>query len=219
MHLILQDRFWVVHIPFVRIVKFEFLAHLPVDYLAHPVVSSLIHFCADMLHLLIMWLIVSSLLPHNLHLLFCCVLSILALIWLVLMALFCATIRKAYQNQLIVFHWSLSDSKSLQVFGTLFSILADFSAVVWMVSTRIFIYNSFSLFTNLLVTVPSTLITVGITATFMFHSFFFCSLYKILFLSLFKFLFYFQFLIIFHWVFTQDIERGKLCIYAFCCVF
>ena len=30
--------------------------------------------------------------PHNLHLLFCFILSIFALIWLVLMALFCATI-------------------------------------------------------------------------------------------------------------------------------
>ena len=41
-----------------------------------------------------MWLIVSSLSPHNLHLLFCCILSILALIWLVLMALFCTAIRR-----------------------------------------------------------------------------------------------------------------------------
>ena len=47
-------------------------------------------FCANLLHSLIMWLMVSSLSPHSLHLLFCCVLSILALIWLVLMALFCA---------------------------------------------------------------------------------------------------------------------------------
>ena len=45
-------------------------------------------FCANLLHSLIMWLIVSSLSPHSLHLLFCCVLSILALIWLVLVALF-----------------------------------------------------------------------------------------------------------------------------------
>ena len=51
-------------------------------------------FCANLLHLLIMWLIVSSLSPHNLHLLFCCVLSILALIWLVLMALFCVAIKR-----------------------------------------------------------------------------------------------------------------------------
>ena len=37
-------------------------------------------FCAILLHSLIMWSIVSSLSPHNLHLLFCCVLSILTLI-------------------------------------------------------------------------------------------------------------------------------------------
>ena len=46
------------------------------------------------LHSPIMWLMVSSMSSHSLHLLFCCVLSILALIWLVLMALFCAAIRR-----------------------------------------------------------------------------------------------------------------------------
>ena len=51
-------------------------------------------FCTNLLHSLIMWLIVSSLSPHSLHLLFCCFLSILALIWLVLMALFCAANRR-----------------------------------------------------------------------------------------------------------------------------
>ena len=50
-------------------------------------------FCANLLHLLNMWLIVLSLSPHNLHMLFCCILSILAFIWLVLMALFWAAIR------------------------------------------------------------------------------------------------------------------------------
>ena len=44
-------------------------------------------FCANLLHSLIIGLIVSSLSPHRLHLPFCWVLSILALIWLVLMAL------------------------------------------------------------------------------------------------------------------------------------
>ena len=53
---------------------------------------ALISFCANLQHSLIMWLIVSSLSLHSLHILFCCVLSILALIWLVLMALFCAAI-------------------------------------------------------------------------------------------------------------------------------
>ena len=51
-------------------------------------------FCANLLHSFIMWLIVSSLSPHSLHLLLCCVLSILALIWFVLMALSCAAIRR-----------------------------------------------------------------------------------------------------------------------------
>ena len=51
-------------------------------------------FCASLLHLLVMQLLVSSPSPQSLHLLFCCVLSILALIWLVLMALLCAAIRK-----------------------------------------------------------------------------------------------------------------------------
>ena len=52
---------------------------------------ALYSFCASLLHSLIIWLMVSSL---SLHLLFCCVLSIFASIWLVLMALFCAAIRR-----------------------------------------------------------------------------------------------------------------------------
>ena len=50
--------------------------------------------CANLLHSLMMWLMVSSLSWDNLHLLFCCVLSIFVLIWLVLMALLCAAIRR-----------------------------------------------------------------------------------------------------------------------------
>ena len=74
--------------------KVKCLAHLLVDHLAHPVVSSLYSFCANLLHSLIMWLMVSSPSPYSLYLLFCGVLSILALIWLVLMALSCASIRR-----------------------------------------------------------------------------------------------------------------------------
>ena len=55
---------------------------------------TLYSFCANLLHSLIMWLIILSLSPHSLHLLFCCVLSILTLIGLVLMALSCAAIRR-----------------------------------------------------------------------------------------------------------------------------
>ena len=50
---ILQDRFWVVHIPFVRVIKLLFLAQLSVDHLTQPVISSRILFFANLLHLLI----------------------------------------------------------------------------------------------------------------------------------------------------------------------
>ena len=69
----------------------------------------------------------------------------------------------------MVFHWSLSDSKSPQVSRTLLSILAVLNnAVVWMVSTRPPISKSSSPFSNPLVTV-----TIGIIVTCMFHSFFY----------------------------------------------
>ena len=60
----------------------------------------LFSFCANLLHSLIMWLMVSSLSLHSLHLLFCYVLPILALIWLVLTALSCVAIRKDFVSLL-----------------------------------------------------------------------------------------------------------------------
>ena len=63
----------------------------------------------------------------------------------------------------MVFHWSLSDSKSPQVTRILLSILAVLNnAVVWMVSTRPPTSKSSSPFTNPLVTVPSAPITISI---------------------------------------------------------
>ena len=80
-HFILQDWFWVVHIPLVRMVKLNIFARLPIVYLSYPVVCQVLYsLCANLLHSLIIWLIVSSLSPNNLHLLFCWVLSIFALI-------------------------------------------------------------------------------------------------------------------------------------------
>ena len=66
------------------------------QWITLPTQSCLVlyYFCANLLHSLIMWLMLSSLSPHSLHLLICCVLSILVLIWLVLMVLFCAAIRR-----------------------------------------------------------------------------------------------------------------------------
>ena len=73
----------------------------------------------------------------------------------------------------MVFHWSLSDSKSPQVSRTLLSILAVLNnAVVWMVSTRPPNSKSSSPFSNPLVTVPNAPITIAIIFTCMFHSFF-----------------------------------------------
>ena len=73
----------------------------------------------------------------------------------------------------MVFHWSLSDSKSPQVSRTLLSILAVLNnVVVWMVSTRPPTSKSFSHSNNPLVTVPKAPITIGRIVTFMFHSFF-----------------------------------------------
>ena len=62
-----------------------------------------------------------------------------------------------------VFHWRLSDSKSHQVSWTLLRILADLrNAVVAMVSTHPLNSKSFSLRTDPLVTIPDTLVTIGI---------------------------------------------------------
>ena len=73
----------------------------------------------------------------------------------------------------MVFHWSLSDSKSPQVSRTRLKILAVLSnAVVWIVSTRPPISKSSRPFNNPLVIVPNALITIGTIVTFMFHSFF-----------------------------------------------
>ena len=98
MRVILQDRCWVVHIPFVSMVRFKFLAQPSGSpcrpSCVSPYTPSVLICCANLLHSLIMWLSISSLLLHCLHLLFCYVLSILALIYLVLMALSCTAIRR-----------------------------------------------------------------------------------------------------------------------------
>ena len=84
--------FGVEHIPFVRMVNFQFLA----QWITLPTQLFLVlySFGASLLQSLIIWLIDSSLSPHNLHLLFCSILSILALIWLVFIALFCAAMNR-----------------------------------------------------------------------------------------------------------------------------
>ena len=87
----------------------------------------------------------------------------------------------------MVSHRSLSDSKSSQVSRTLLSILTVLNNTVFcMKSIRPLISKSSSPFINPLVTVPSVPITIGITVTFMFHSFFFSPLVRSWYLSLFS---------------------------------
>ena len=73
----------------------------------------------------------------------------------------------------MVFHWSLSDSKSPQVSRTPPRILAVLSsAVIWIVSTRPTTSKSPRPLNNPLPIVPKAPITIGTIVTFMFHSFF-----------------------------------------------
>ena len=73
----------------------------------------------------------------------------------------------------MVFHWSLSDSKSPQVSRARVRILTVLSnAVVLIVSTRPPTSKSSRPFNNPLVIVPKVPITMGTIVTFMLHSFF-----------------------------------------------
>ena len=76
--------------------NFNFL-HIS-QWISLPTQSCLVvySYYTNVLYSLIMWMMVSSLSLHNLHLLFYCVLSIFDLIWLVLMALFCTAIWKDF---------------------------------------------------------------------------------------------------------------------------
>ena len=96
---------------------------------------ALYSFWANLLHSLIMWLMITFLSPHSLHLLFCCILSILTLIWLVLMALLCAAIRR--------------DSVSLLKFPFL-SHVQVLSCEMLFISRFIIIIHSLEIFTSAL---------------------------------------------------------------------
>ena len=88
----------------------------------------------------------------------------------------------------MVFHWSLHD-KSPEVSRTILSIWSDFNnTVVWMVSARPPISISLIFFTKAFKDLPSTLIIISITVTFIFDSF--SVLCQGLSLSLFSFFFF-----------------------------
>ena len=79
----------------------------------------------------------------------------------------------SHQCYLMVFHWSLSNSKSPQVFRTRLRILVVLSnAVIWIISTRPPTSKLSRPFNNPLVIVPKAQITIVTIVTFMFHGFF-----------------------------------------------
>ena len=72
----------------------------------------------------------------------------------------------------MVFHWSLSDSKS-QVSGNLLSILVNLTnVVVWMILACSLISNASKPLTKPLGIIPSVSITTGITIVFIFTKIF-----------------------------------------------
>ena len=90
----------------------------------------------------------------------------------------------SFSNQLMVFHWCLSNRKSTQISRTLPCILAELKIeVVWTVSAQSPISISFNLLSKLLVIVLNASFTRGILETYMFHSIF-SSLARSNFLSL-----------------------------------
>ena len=71
---------------------------------------------------------------------------------------------------LMIFHWSLSDSKSRRVSRTRLRILADlWNSLVWIFSTSPPISNFSSLLTKLVWTVLSTPGIIVINVSFIFH--------------------------------------------------
>ena len=95
----------------------------------------------------------------------------------------------------MVFHWSLRNSKSTQVFMTLLRILVIVRMVDWSITSSIIsilplISNSFSLSSKPFGTIPSVPITTGIIDILMFHSSF-SSLARFKYLSIFSLSFIF----------------------------
>ena len=108
-------------------------------------------FCANLLHSLIMWLMDYYYYYYYYY------------YYLLLQ-------RFSHQCYRMVFHWSLSDSKSPQVSKTRLRILAVLSnAVIWIVSTRSPTSKSSRPFNNPLVILPKVPITIGTIVTFMFQ--------------------------------------------------
>ena len=173
---------WVVHIPFLGMVKFKFLAHFLVNHLAHPVVSSLVlllcQFAASAYYVIDGFISVTCI-----AYICCFVASYLStpwydwVLWRCFVIIIIIIISSFYTSffftpalvggPLLEFEWQS------QISRTLLSILVDFNnAVIWVVSILPLISCSSCIFSKPLWGVPCTPTAIGLTVTFMFHSFF-----------------------------------------------
>ena len=98
------------------------------DHHAHKVLYSL---WANILYSIIMWLIVSSLSPHNRHLLLSCVFSVLILTEFIIIIIIIILASFYPKRYLVALH--CSDSKTTRFSRTLLSILAvRNNTVIWV---------------------------------------------------------------------------------------
>ena len=118
------------------------------QWITLPTQSNLVLYflCANFLHSFIMWLMILYLSPHSLPLQFCCVLSILALIWLVLTTLFCAAFRRDYVSLLMFPFLShvhvLSCEMLLLLFSLLLLLLVFHISLSWWFFTGVWVTAS-----------------------------------------------------------------------------
>ena len=94
-----------------------------------------------------------------------------------------------HRYALVVFHWNLSDSKSIQISETFLSILADLINFVVPIDLILpLISNSTHLFSKSLTSIPSAPTNIGTTITRSFFSFLARSKYLSIFLLSFIFI-------------------------------
>ena len=127
-----------------------------------------------------MWLIVSSLSSYNQYLLFCCILSILALTLFVLMALFCSTLRRDSDSFLMFPFFS-----HVQVFSSEISLVCRLKCPYSCFSSHFYYLIIFVLLIRLL----SLLLVAVISLPFRFY--YYCHYY-----------FYYYYYLIFSFIFS-----------------
>ena len=126
-----------LNIPLLCMVKFESLAQFPVNHFSRPSSQVLYSFISNLLYSLSVPCFhhCDKLFHLNLLLQFSYILIYLILMEFLFHSLWVFHTSISWCEKLVIFHWSLSDSKSPQVSKTSLRILVYLNdAVVWMVS-------------------------------------------------------------------------------------